>query len=328
MPLLLLSPRSQWVKKWVMVDSPAKLIVGLIFHWCTDQHNSIGFENNGKNQQYQLLYIAMTSHKWIPIQRASNEECVFMSWWHHDQGFDNTPLACIYFEEVWQCMSIIHVCHALQFPDQFLAKGLEARWPFLCQFSLVSSRSSFFPPQSTRKGVEVCHHDDTLWYFQVFFSLSFLSDYRFSGLMQERRNSIANALELCLSCTNPLVCVCDLFAVFWPSSLFPPQSTRGGVEACHHDDTHSSQDAAHEAAAWEWNTSTNAACGGAATVPPPAAPDRVHPRPFLVRAKGSASTCTRGKHISWCTALNVEVSTFLDALLFNVEVSTFLDALL
>ena len=151
--LLLLSPRGQWVKIWIRVDSPAYLIVELIFHWCAGQHNSVGFENNGKNQQYQLLYIAMTSHKWIPIQRASNEECVSMSWWHHDQEFDNTPLACIYFEEVCEGMSIIHVCHydSLQFPDQFLAKGLEARWPFLCQFSLVSSGSSFFPPQSTRK---------------------------------------------------------------------------------------------------------------------------------------------------------------------------------
>ena len=31
------------------------------------------------------------------------------------------------------------------------------------------------------------------------------------GLMQERRNSIANALELCLSCTNPSTC--DVSAV-------------------------------------------------------------------------------------------------------------------
>ena len=31
----------------------------------------------------------------------------------------------------------------------------------------------------------------------------------FDGLGQEKRNSIANALELCLSCTNP----CDL--VIW-----------------------------------------------------------------------------------------------------------------
>ena len=29
------------------------------------------------------------------------------------------------------------------------------------------------------------------------------------GLVQERRNSIANALELRLSCTNPLICVVD-----------------------------------------------------------------------------------------------------------------------
>ena len=28
----------------------------------------------------------------------------------------------------------------------------------------------------------------------------------FDGLVQERRNSIANALELHLSCTNPMIC--------------------------------------------------------------------------------------------------------------------------
>ena len=30
------------------------------------------------------------------------------------------------------------------------------------------------------------------------------------GLMQERRNSIANTLELCLSCTNPSILPCDV----------------------------------------------------------------------------------------------------------------------
>ena len=30
--------------------------------------------------------------------------------------------------------------------------------------------------------------------------------YYIDGLVQERRNSIANALELCLSCTNPSIC--------------------------------------------------------------------------------------------------------------------------
>ena len=32
----------------------------------------------------------------------------------------------------------------------------------------------------------------------------------FDGLVQERHNSIANALELRLSCTNPSICVCPL----------------------------------------------------------------------------------------------------------------------
>ena len=31
------------------------------------------------------------------------------------------------------------------------------------------------------------------------------------GLIQERRNSIANALELRLSCTNPSICNCRVY---------------------------------------------------------------------------------------------------------------------
>ena len=35
------------------------------------------------------------------------------------------------------------------------------------------------------------------------------------GLMQERRNSIANALELRLSCTNPSICIIRLLELSW-----------------------------------------------------------------------------------------------------------------
>ena len=35
----------------------------------------------------------------------------------------------------------------------------------------------------------------------IFFGIS--NNQQVDSLMQERRNSIANALELCLSCTNP-----------------------------------------------------------------------------------------------------------------------------
>ena len=40
----------------------------------------------------------------------------------------------------------------------------------------------------------------------VHYSLVFYSYHYVAGLMQEPRNSIANALELRLSCTNPLMC--------------------------------------------------------------------------------------------------------------------------
>ena len=36
--------------------------------------------------------------------------------------------------------------------------------------------------------------------------INFISFYEIDGLVQERRNSIANAMELRLSCTNPSKC--------------------------------------------------------------------------------------------------------------------------
>ena len=47
----------------------------------------------------------------------------------------------------------------------------------------------------------------------------------FDGLVQERRNSIANAMELRLSCTNPSICT--LFQD--PSSLFGAGGGIGGL---------------------------------------------------------------------------------------------------
>ena len=45
--------------------------------------------------------------------------------------------------------------------------------------------------------MSVCQHITHLFSFNFFYLI-----YHFDGLEQERRNSIANILELCLSCTN------------------------------------------------------------------------------------------------------------------------------
>ena len=45
----------------------------------------------------------------------------------------------------------------------------------------------------------------TLSFKDVWGPGSVVLHYHFDGLVQERRNSIANALELCLSCTNPSI---------------------------------------------------------------------------------------------------------------------------
>ena len=41
-------------------------------------------------------------------------------------------------------------------------------------------------------------------------------DHYFDGLVQEKRISITNPLELCLSCTNPSICPCSNFSWFLP----------------------------------------------------------------------------------------------------------------
>ena len=48
------------------------------------------------------------------------------------------------------------------------------------------------------------HMVQDLLQFRQFFSIvGIMANEDFDGLVQERRNSIADALELCLSCTNP-----------------------------------------------------------------------------------------------------------------------------
>ena len=48
-------------------------------------------------------------------------------------------------------------------------------------------------------------------------------DHNINGLVQERRNSIANALELCLSCTNTSIC-CVIFAWYYAWFWFVEKS--------------------------------------------------------------------------------------------------------
>ena len=44
-------------------------------------------------------------------------------------------------------------------------------------------------------------------------SVTFLKVYHIDGLMQERHNSTANALELCLSCTNPSIWISQPYSI-------------------------------------------------------------------------------------------------------------------
>ena len=57
----------------------------------------------------------------------------------------------------------------------------------------------------------LCHSGKYLWSFPQYGSINsavifyILQQEHVDGLVQERHNSIANALELCLSCTNPSI---------------------------------------------------------------------------------------------------------------------------
>ena len=50
-------------------------------------------------------------------------------------------------------------------------------------------------------------------------SVSMSDCYDIDGLVQERRNSIVLAMELCLSCTNPLICYETMASVVYISNL-------------------------------------------------------------------------------------------------------------
>ena len=55
-----------------------------------------------------------------------------------------------------------------------------------------------------------------LWiYICISHSSSMMKMYNFDGLLQERCNSIANALELHLSCTYPSICPCGPKVMTW-----------------------------------------------------------------------------------------------------------------
>ena len=58
---------------------------------------------------------------------------------------------------------------------------------------------------TTRTSHAILSTEYTSWNFLKFVRLNILVQGYVDGLVQERRNSIANALELCLSCTNPSV---------------------------------------------------------------------------------------------------------------------------
>ena len=74
----------------------------------------------------------------------------------------------------------------------------------------------FTPPYIFKGSSKIYDRLSFMWkYFTCYFTMGYIfhNDERkfneyIDGLVQERRNSIANALELRLSCTNPRYCMC------------------------------------------------------------------------------------------------------------------------
>ena len=63
----------------------------------------------------------------------------------------------------------------------------------------TTERSTHHKLLSPYESVESFHHT---------FENNLLPNHYIDGLVQERHNSIANTLQLCLSCINPLICTC------------------------------------------------------------------------------------------------------------------------
>ena len=74
-------------------------------------------------------------------------------------------------------------------------------WTYCVLLNTMVCRNS----QAILSGVFSWHN--RIWFIRIWYEFSgFFSDLLFDGFVQERRNSIADALELRLPCTNPSIC--------------------------------------------------------------------------------------------------------------------------
>ena len=79
-------------------------------------------------------------------------------------------------------------------------------WPFCLSVNMLMTRSHCIGETLAKMFQTSINHQCTTW--------SKNQAFYFNGLMQERCNSIANALELRLSCTNPSTCIW-VFFIHW-----------------------------------------------------------------------------------------------------------------
>ena len=90
----------------------------------------------------------------------------------------------------------------------------------LCGNTLATSNSVYLHHSLFKVSLIYMLVDRTT-YFKYHLSLSVNDVHYFDGLAQERRNSIANTLELYLSCTNPLICQQQTALTRQPENIMP-----------------------------------------------------------------------------------------------------------
>ena len=95
--------------------------------------------------------------------------------------------------------SLIALAHAQNDPWHLMASPGIPR-PITADYSFYEQKPKLFWPIQQFKFANFSINLDNLA------GICCVIKQRFNGSVQERCNSIANALELCLSCTNPLTC--------------------------------------------------------------------------------------------------------------------------
>ena len=135
---------------------------------------------------------------------------------HHISEIKNNPIGHMCFPKLWQCIQSLH--HAWNSSRKFNFFGV-----ILHQMSEVGKSIS----KKMQSGLWKIFNNDSM--------------HDIEGLMQERRNSIAIALELRISYTNPSICStshewCWQFTLCWVLLWFVPgwlHSYNVSIYTCH-----------------------------------------------------------------------------------------------